>query len=132
MNSNIKISEADMRTRFSILWIVVMLNMIFADILTLFIPEFLQNFVSGTTPFPITQQVMLVMAIIIEIPIIMILLSQILKPKTNYWTNIIASIITIIFVVGGGSLIPHYIFFATVEVICLAMIIRYASKLLKQ
>lgn len=109
-----------------------MLNMIFADILTLFIPEFLQNFVSGTTPFPITQQVMLVMAIIIEIPIIMILLSQILKPKTNYWTNIIASIITIIFVVGGGSLIPHYIFFATIEVICLAMIIRYASKLLKQ
>lgn len=109
-----------------------MLNMIFADILTLFIPELLQNFVSGTTPFPITQQVMLVMAIIIEIPIIMILLSQILKPKTNYWTNIIASIITIIFVVGGGSLIPHYIFFATVEVICLTMIIRYASKLLKQ
>jgi len=132
MNSNKKISEADIRTRFSILWIVVMLNMIFADILTLFIPEFLQNFVSGTTPFPITQQVMLVMAIIIEIPIIMILLSQILKPKTNYWTNIIASIITIIFVVGGGSLIPHYIFFATIEVICLAMIIRYASKLLKQ
>lgn len=132
MNSNKKISETDIRTRFSILWIVVMLNMIFADILTLFIPEFLQNFISGTTPFPITQQVMLVMAIIIEIPIIMILLSQILKPKTNYWTNIIASIITIIFVVGGGSLIPHYIFFATVEVICLTMIIRYASKLLKQ
>lgn len=132
MNSNKKISEAGMRIRFSILWIVVMLNMIFADILTLFIPEFLQNFVSGTTPFPITQQVMLVMAIIIEIPIIMILLSQILKPKTNYWTNIIASIITIIFVVGGGSLIPHYIFFATIEVICLTMIIRYASKLLKQ
>lgn len=132
MNSNKKISETDIRTRFSILWIVVMLNMIFADILTLFIPEFLQNFVSGTTPFPITQQVMLVMAIIIEIPIIMILLSQILKPKTNYWINIIASIITIIFVVGGGSLIPHYIFFATIEVICLAMIIRYASKLLKQ
>lgn len=132
MNSNKKISETDIRTRFSILWIVVMLNMIFADILTLFIPELLQNFVSGTTPFPITQQVMLVMAIIIEIPIIMILLSQILKPKTNYWTNIIASIITIIFVVGGGSLIPHYIFFATVEVICLTMIIRYASKLLKQ
>lgn len=132
MNSNKKISETDIRTRFSILWIVVMLNMIFADILTLFIPEFLQNFVSGTTPFPITQQVMLVMAIIIEIPIIMILLSQILKPKTNYWTNIIASIITIIFVVGGGSLIPHYIFFATIEVICLVMIIRYASKLLKQ
>lgn len=132
MNSNKKISETDIRTRFSILWIVVMLNMIFADILTLFIPEFLQNFVSGTTPFPITQQVMLVMAIIIEIPIIMILLSQILKPKTNYWTNIIASIITIIFVVGGGSLISHYIFFATIEVICLTMIIRYASKLLKQ
>jgi hypothetical protein len=42
--------------------------------------------------------------------------------------NIIAGAITIVFVVGGGSPILHYIFFATVEVVCLLLIIWYAFK----
>lgn len=116
----------DIKNKLSLLWIVVMFNMIFADILTLLIPEFLQEFVSGSTPFPITQELMLIMAIIIEIPIIMIFLSQVLKIKVSRWINIIAAIITIVFVVVGGSLIPHYIFFASIEVLCLLLIIWYS------
>jgi len=51
-----------------------------------------------------------------------------LKYKANRWTNIITSIITIVFVVGGGVSLPHYIFVATVEVICLLLIIWNAWK----
>ncbi|GAJ20993.1 unnamed protein product, partial [marine sediment metagenome] len=40
----------------------------------------------------------------------------------------IASVITIVFVVGGGSLTLHYIFFATIEVVCLSLIVWYAWK----
>ena len=63
-----------------------------------------------------------------EISIVMILLSRVLKYKVNRWTNIITSIITIVFVVGGGVPYPHYIFVATVEVICLLSIIWFAWK----
>jgi hypothetical protein len=50
----------------------------------------------------------------------------------NRWANIITSIITIVFVVGGGSSYPHYIFIAAVEVICLLLIIWYAWKWTEQ
>lgn len=74
-------------------------------------------------------EILLVFALILEIPIVMIFLSRILKNKFNRWANIIASLITIIFVIGGGSLALHYIFFATVEVLVLLLIIRYAWEL---
>lgn len=112
----------DTKTKLSILWIVVMFNMLKADILSLFIPGTVDELVkfAGDTPIP---QLMLAGAVMIEIGILMILLSRILPYKLNRWANIIASVITIVFVVGGGSSYPHYIFIATVEVILLLFII---------
>ena len=132
MNSEKKTNETNLKTILSTLWIVVMLNMIFADILTLYIPEFLQEILTESTPVQITQELMLAMAFIIEIPIVMIFLSRVLKYKANRWVNIIASVITILFVVIGGSLTLHYIFFAAIEVLCLSLIIWYAWKWPKQ
>ena len=113
----------------STLWIVVVINMLKADILSLFIPgatdEVAKTSASTGTPIP---QLMLGGAIMMEISIVMILLSRVLKYKVNRWTNIITSIITIVFVVGGGVSYPHYIFVATVEVICLLSIIWFAWK----
>jgi hypothetical protein len=132
MNSEKKTNKPDLKVILSTLWLVVMFNMIFADILTLYIPEFLNEIVTGSTPVRITQELMLGMAVIIEIPIVMIFLSRVLKYRANRWTNIIASVITILFVVVGGSLILHYIFFAAIEVVCLLLIIWYAWKWQKQ
>ena len=128
MNLEKKTDKTDLKVKLSTLWIVVMFNMIFADILTLYIPELLQEIVTGSTPVQITQELMLGMAIIIEIPIAMIFLSRVLKYRANRWANIIAGVITILFVVAGGSLVLHYIFFATIEVLCLSLIIWYAWK----
>ena len=128
MNSEKKTDKTDLKVLLTTLWIVVMFNMIFADILTLYIPELLQEVVTGSKPVQITQELMLGMAIIIEIPIAMIFLSRVLKYRANRWANIIASVITILFVVVGGSLVLHYIFFATIEVVCLSLIIWYAWK----
>ena len=132
MNSEKRTDKPDLKVIFSTLWIVVMFNMIFADILTLYIPEFLNEIVTGATPVQITQELMLVMAIIIEIPIAMVFLSRVLKYRANRWANIIAGVITILFVVVGGSLTLHYIFFAAIEVVCLSLIIWYAWKWPKQ
>lgn len=119
----------DTRTRLSTLWIVVMFNIVFADILSFISPGFLEEVMTGYAgSVEITGSLLLAFAIILEIPIAMIFLSRVLKYRTNRWANIIAAVITIVFVVGGGSTDPHYLFLATVEVVLLAVIIWYAWK----
>jgi Sec-independent protein secretion pathway component TatC len=70
----------------------------------------------------------LIAAILLEIPIAMIFLSRVLRYRSNRWANIIAGAITIVFVIGGGSTDLHYIFFATIEVVTMALIVWYAWK----
>ncbi len=113
----------------STLWIVVMINMLKADVLSLFIPGATEELAktSASTGAPIPQ-LMLGGAIMMEISIAMIILSRVLKYGVNRWANIIVSLITIAFVVGGGVSYPHYIFIAAVEVICLLLIIWLAWK----
>lgn len=123
MNENKKlVGLKDRRTILSTLWIVVMLNMLKADILSLHIPGMLDELAEFAGDTPITQ-LMLGGAIMMEISIAMIILSRVLPYKVNRWANILISLITIAFVVGGGSTYPHYIFIAAVEVICLVLII---------
>ncbi len=132
MNTHEKTAEMDLKVKLSTLWVVVMFNMLFADVLSLYIPEILEELVTGSTPVQITEGLMLVMAIILEIPIAMIFLSRVLKYRANRWANIIAGAITIVFVIAGGSLVLHYIFFATIEVVCMLLIVWYAWKWPKQ
>jgi hypothetical protein len=106
---------------------MVMINMLKADILSLYIPGALDEVArtAGETPIPL---LMLGGAIMMEISIAMIILSRVLKYRVNRWANIITSLITIAFVVGGGSSYPHYIFIAAIEVVCLLVIIWNAWK----
>jgi hypothetical protein len=127
MNASVNLSKRiDTKVLLSTLWIVVMINMLKADILSLYIPgsaeELARTSASAGTPIP---QLMLGGAIMMELSIAMIILSRILKYGVNRWVNIIFSLMTIAFVVGGVSY-PHYIFIATVEVICLLLIIWFA------
>jgi hypothetical protein len=113
----------DTATRISTLWIVVMFNMAFADIVGFIQPGALQG-VSGPGGVPITQGLLLVVALLLEIPIAMIFLSRVLKPGVNRWANTAAALLTSVFVVGGGSMeLPFYAFFAIVEVACMSWIV---------
>jgi hypothetical protein len=125
MNSIKKTSEKmDKKVLLSTLWIVVMINMAYADILSLHIPgvfdEVAKTSVSTGTPIP---QLMLAGAIMMEIPAAMIILSRVLKYGVNRWVNIIVGIFTIAYIWGGAASYPHYIFIATVETLCLLLII---------
>ena len=126
MKANI-ITKPDTKILLSTLWIVVMINMLKADILSLYIPGAVEEVASTSastgTPIPL---LMLGGAILMEISIAMILLSRVLKYSLNRWANIIVSFITIAFIVGGGAAYPHYIFIAAVEVICLLLIVWFA------
>lgn len=63
-----------------------------------------------------------------EISIAMIILSRVLNYRVNRWVNIIVGLVTIAFVWGGAAPYPHYTFVATVETICLLLIIWNAWK----
>jgi len=99
--------------------------MLKADILSLYIPGAAAELArtAGDTPIPL---LMLGGAIMMEISTVMIILSRVLRYRLNRWANIIASIITIAFVIGGGVAYPHYTFIATVEVLCMLLIIWFA------
>ena len=112
----------DTKAVLSTLWIVVMINMLKADILSLYIPGAASELAEFAGETPIAQ-LMLGAAIIMELPIAMIFLARVLRYSVNRWTNILVAVLTIVFVVGGGSTYPHYLFIAAIEVVCLLFII---------
>ena len=116
----------DIKTKLSTLWLVVMLNLIFADILSITM-ELLEDGIIDIIG-PDVSFTMAIAAILINIPIFMIYLSRKLSDKTNRLVNIVAAIITIIFVIGGGSWLPHYLIIASVEVVVLLLIIYTAFR----
>ena len=132
MNTNrLNAKKIDTKVLLSTLWIVVMINMLKADILSLYIPGAAEEVAktAGETPIAL---LMLGGAIMMEISIVMIILSRVLKYGVNRWVNIIASIITIAFIWGGASSEPHYLFIGTVETICLLLVLWNAWKWAEQ
>lgn len=119
--------KIDPKVLLSTLWIVVMVNMLKADILSLYIPGAAEEVAktAGGTPIPV---LMLGGAIMMELSIVMIILSRVLRYNVNRWANIIVGVITIAFIWGGAASQPHYIFIAAVETICLLLIIWNAWK----
>lgn len=113
------------KVRLSTLWIVVMINMIFADIFSIMIELVKRN----TLDIPgDVKTIMAIAAIVTNVPILMIYFSRVLAYKVNRVVNIIAAILTIIYVIGGGDTSLHYIIIAGIEVILLLMIIVYSIK----
>ena len=128
MKSNIKTSGMDVKATLSALWIFVLLNIIFRDIHELFRPGFLEEIMTGTVNgVQMTQEMLLIAGILLEIPIVMVILSRVLKDGANRWANIIAGALTIVFIVVNNTA-PDLddIFFATIEVLALALIIWFA------
>ena len=113
----------DIKAKLSALWIVVMFNMVFADIL-----GFQMTLMSGnlTPEVQVPEWGMLIFAIILQIPILMIFFSRILEQRASRWANTIAAVITTAFVVLGGSADIVYIFFSGMEILCMALIVFFA------
>ena len=124
MNS---VKKFDTKVLLSTLWVAVMINMLKADILSLFIPGAAEEVArtSASTGASIPQ-LMLVGAVMGQIGIAMIVLSRVLKYGINRWANIVASIVTIAYIWGGAASYPHYIFIASVETLCLLLIVGFA------
>ena len=117
-----------MKIKLSTLWVFVMFNMVFADIVGFLNPGALEEMMAMKP----NQALLLAFSILLEIPIAMIVLSRLLKYKANRLANIIAGVITILWVIGGGTASFSYVFFAAIEVSCMLLIIWCAWKWTEQ
>ena len=134
MNTHQKTAEmANMKAKFSTLWIFAMFNYLYADVIGLMKAENLQAFLTGMVgSMQITEQFLLVAAILMETAIAMFLLSRMLPYRTNRWANIIVgtlhtvSVSASMFAGTGPGL--YYLFFASIEITCTAYIVWSAWK----
>jgi hypothetical protein len=121
--------KIDPKVLLSTLWIVVMINMLKADILSLYIPGSVQGAAqTAASTGASIPQLMLGAAIIGQLAIAMIVLSRVLKYGINRWVNIVVGIVIIAYIWGGMSSYPHYIFIASVETLCLLLIVWFAAR----
>ena len=129
MNSNKSASAISTRSLLSGFWLFVLLNIIFRDLhefaTASAIEEIMSGVINGTK---ITEELLLIGFVLVEIPISMVLLSRILKYRINRWANIIASIVTIAVTASAlpGDLDDRA--FAAVEIAALVAIIWFAWK----
>jgi hypothetical protein len=110
--------------KFSLLWIFVMFNYLYCDVISVIDP------VKQIGP-ELTQGFLLGASVLMEIPIAMVFLSRILKYKANRLTNMIAgSIMVIVQILTLFIGVPtiYYAFFSTIEIACVLFIIWTAWK----
>ncbi|MCG8391050.1 MAG: DUF6326 family protein [Cytophagales bacterium] len=112
----------------STLWIVLVVNFMFCDIFTLMHSEDLENLWKGSIDgVPISQGFLLTFAIVMEIPIAMILISRLLKPKPNRIINIISGMLLAIVQLWSltvGNVTLHYWFFSIIEItLCISIVV---------
>ena len=120
--------KLDTKVLLSTLWIVVMINMLKADVLSLYIPGTVDRLVNGVGETAIPLLMLFFGAVPMEVAIVMIVLSHVLKYAVNRWVNIIVGMVIVAYVWVGAASYPHYTFIATVETICLLLIIWNAWK----
>jgi len=123
----------DIRVRLSVLWLFATLNYIYADVF--FCIDVLGSSKEGHGVIHVSPAGWLGIAILMEIPMAMIVLARILKPRANRWANIVAGIIETAAVLLTSFILPilnlmgttsYYLFFGAIEVACTSLIVWYA------
>ena len=128
MNASKKLIQVqDRRVTLSTLWVFVMFCIAYADIIGFIEPGTLEKIINGNTGFVLTPALILVFSLFQAIPIAMILLSRWFRRDVNRWSNIAASVLTLLYVLGGGNWESvSYPVFAALEVVSMLGIIWLA------
>ncbi|MEM8804565.1 MAG: DUF6326 family protein [Cyanobacteria bacterium P01_G01_bin.38] len=130
MKSIKRMTGLERKSLLSTLWIFVLLNMVYADILGMLRPGYLD--LLNQMSQQLTGSTVLLFAVLMEVAIAMILLSRVLAYKANRWAHFITIPLTILWVVvpalmpSLGETTPlSYMFFASVEVVTMAFMFWY-------
>ena len=131
---NIKTGKTNPRLLLVLLWVFYTVNFMYCDTLLKLEPGVLEGIMSGFTAggtVKITDGFLLGTAIMFEIPFLMIVLSWVLRYRANRWINIIAAALFVVAQIGSlflGVPSPMYIFYSTIEIAALLLIVWNAWK----
>lgn len=128
MDTARRVEVLEVRTRLSTLWVFLLLNMIFRDIHEIPTVDFLEQALSGVVNgTEVTEGGLFLGAFLVEIPIAMVVLTQFLRVEANRVVNVVTGSVMVVLLLLN-TLTPDLddMFFATVEVLTLALIIGYA------
>ena len=128
MNTNNKLIEVhDKKVILSSLWVFVMFCIAYADLIGFIEPGTLEKIINGNVGFVLTPAIILIFSLFQAIPIAMILVSRWFRRDVNRWLNIAASVLTLLYVIGGGNWeSTSYVVFASLEVVALLVMIWLA------
>lgn len=139
MNSNKKTARiiVDVRIILSVLWVARMLSSLQGDSTRFHDPVALKELVAGTTEITVTNEMLLVLSIILAVPIFMSFLSLTLKDKANRWANLIIGVFFVVwelvFLIFVYLQDPAYeIFWGIAYLVFAALVVWYAWKWPKQ
>lgn len=116
------------RLPLSVLWVFIILNFFARDIHELGRPGMLEQMMSGTIDgVVVTEMLMLIGGIMIEIPILMTVLALLLPHGINRWTNIGVGLLTMAMIVAMNTK-PDLdnVFFMSIQLIALTAIVWIA------
>ena len=106
----------DVRVWLSTLWVFMLLNYLYCDVMAGFDPAVPRN---------MSQEALLAFSLLMEVPIAMVLLSRVLSYRPNRWANVAAAAFLAVVQVSTlfiGTLTPYYAFFSAIEIACLLVI----------
>ncbi len=134
MNENLKSILANKKILLSLLWVFYTVNFIYCDALSGLEPGVIQMHINGFTAggtVKITSGFLLGIAVMFEIPFLMIVLAWVLKYRVSRWVNIIAALLFVVTQIGSlfmGVPSPMYLFYSVVEITGLLLIAWNALK----
>ena len=119
-----QIQAMAMKAKLSSLWMFFLFNIIFRDIHEFVEPGFIEEVLTGTVNGnPVTEHMLLLGGVMIQVPIAMVLLSRVLPYSANRWTNMIIAMLYGVMVPAFGTTDLDDIFHLIMEVAALSAVI---------
>jgi hypothetical protein len=124
----------NMRVALPALWVFMVLNYLYCDVVSLFDPVAARDVVAGHAAggsIQITPEFLLASGVLMEIPIAMTLLSRVLGHSASRWANVVAAAFMAVVQVGSlgvGTPAAYYLFFSAIEIGTLALIAGLALR----
>lgn len=106
----------DIKVRLSALWVFVLFNYLWCDVLGLFAPA---------TPDRLSADGLLAASVLMEIPVAMALLSRLWKHPASRWVSVAAALFMALVQVGTlfvGTASASYVFFSAIEIAGLLLV----------
>lgn len=120
----------DRRTRLAILWIFVVFNYLYCDLMGLMDSGLLRQYLTGhVNGMDISQGFLLGAAVLMELPMAMIVVSWLARDRVSRWANVAAgAVMTVVQSASlfSGTTTAYYLFFSVFEIGCTALIVRSA------